>query len=54
MLDELDKKYPIYDLKNNKGYPTKKHIEAIEKYGIVSEHRKTFNPVCQHLNHIYK
>ncbi len=52
MLDELDKIYPMYDLKNNKGYPTKKHIEAIEKYGIVEEHRKTFHPVSKHLNHI--
>lgn len=51
MLDQLDKKYPCYDLKHNKGYPTKKHIEAIEKYGIVEEHRKTFSPVCFHLNH---
>lgn len=52
MLDELDKIYPMYDLKNNKGYPTKKHMEAIEKYGIVEEHRKTFNPVSKHINHI--
>lgn len=54
MLDDLDKIYPMYDLKNNKGYPTKKHIEAIEQYGIVEEHRKTFNPVSKHLNHINK
>lgn len=52
MMKLLDKKYPMYDLKNNKGYPTKKHIEAIEKYGIIDEHRKTFNPVYNHLNHI--
>ncbi len=51
MLDQLDKIYPMYDLKNNKGYPTKKHIEAIEKYGITEEHRKTFHPVSKHLNH---
>jgi len=44
---ELDKKYPMYDLKNNKGYPTKKHIEAIEKYGIIKEHRKTYEPVAK-------
>ena len=40
MLDELDKKYPMYDFKDNKGYPTKKHLEAIKKYGILPEHRK--------------
>lgn len=45
MLYKLDEKYPMYDFKNNKGYPTKKHVEAIKKYGIIKEHRKTFKPV---------
>lgn len=45
MMIELDKKYPMYGFKNHKGYPTKKHIEAIEKYGILDSHRKTFKPV---------
>ena len=45
MMDELDKEYPMYDFKSNKGYPTKKHIEAIEKYGILKEHRKTYAPI---------
>ena len=45
MMYELDKKYPMYDLKNNKGYGTKKHIEAIEKYGVTKYHRLTFKPV---------
>ena len=49
MLDELDKKYPMYDFKHNKGYPTKKHVEAIEKYGIIKEHRKTFKPVSDYV-----
>ena len=49
MLDELDKKYPMYDFKNNKGYPTKKHLEAIKKYGIIDEHRKSFGPVSEYL-----
>ena len=53
MMDELDKKYPEYNFKKNKGYPTKAHKEAIEKYGILKEHRKTFKPVCDHLNHYY-
>ena len=52
MMEELDKKYPMYGFKDNAGYGTKKHIEAIEKYGIISEHRKTFKPVCYHLDHI--
>lgn len=45
MLIELDKKHPEYDFKHNKGYGTKKHIEAIYKYGVLKEHRKTFEPI---------
>ncbi len=49
MLYELDKKYPMYDFKDNKGYPTKKHLEAIDKYGIINEHRKSYGPVKNYL-----
>lgn len=42
---ELDKKYPLYGFKKHKGYPTKSHIDAIKKYGILPEHRKTFKPI---------
>ena len=45
MLYELDKEYPMYDLKNNKGYGTKKHLEALKKYGITKYHRLSFKPV---------
>lgn len=48
MMYELDKIYPIYDLKNNKGYGTKKHMEAIKTYGITKYHRVTFKPVGQY------
>jgi ribonuclease HII len=40
---EQDKKFPLYDWKNNKGYPTKKHRLAIQKYGINPIHRKSFS-----------
>lgn len=53
MMYELDKKYPMYKFAKNKGYPTKDHIEAIVKYGILKEHRKTFKPVTEHVNRIY-
>lgn len=53
MMLELDKKYPEYNFKSNMGYGTKAHIEAINKYGIINEHRKTFKPVSEHLDHIY-
>ncbi len=49
MLYKLDKKYPMYDFKNNKGYPTKKHIEAINKYGIIKEHRRSYKPVSDYI-----
>jgi len=45
MLYELDEKYPMYDFKNNKGYGTKKHLEAIDKYGVIDEHRRSYSPV---------
>lgn len=45
MLIELDKKYPMYNYKKNKGYPTKEHLEAINKYGINEYYRKTYGPV---------
>lgn len=50
MMYELDIKYSNYDFKNNKGYGTKTHIEAIKKYGVLKEHRKTFRPVCDYIN----
>ena len=40
---KLDKKYPNYLWKKNKGYPTKSHREAIKKIGITKFHRKTFS-----------
>ena len=43
---ELDKKYPQYNIKKNKGYGTKDHLEALEKYGPVKHlHRYTYAPV---------
>ena len=52
MLYELDKEYPMYDLKNNKGYGTKKHIEAIKKYGITKYHRLSYKPVSDYKDKI--
>lgn len=47
MMDEIDMEYPMYDIKNNKGYGTKKHLEAIKKYGITKYHRLSFKPVYE-------
>lgn len=50
MLDLMDTEYPMYDLKHNKGYGTKKHMEALKKYGACKYHRKSFSPVKSVLN----
>ena len=49
ILDELDKKYPMYGYKNHKGYPTKAHLEALEKYGITEKKKKSYKPVQKFL-----
>lgn len=42
-MGKLDEEYPQYDWKSNKGYPTKKHRDAIRKFGTTPYHRRTFN-----------
>ncbi len=54
MLYEIDKEYPMYDLKNNKGYGTKRHIEAIKEYGITKYHRLSYKPVSDYKDKINK
>ena len=49
ILYDIDKKYPEYDFKSHKGYPTKKHFEAIEKYGLIDGYRKTYGPVQNYI-----
>jgi len=42
-MNELAKEYPQYDWQKNKGYPTKKHREAIRQYGTTPYHRMSYN-----------
>lgn len=42
---ELDKEYPMYEFKKNKGYGTKSHLQALDKYGITKHHRMSYAPV---------
>ena len=42
-MNKLADEYPQYDWLSNKGYPTKKHREAIKQYGITPYHRKSYN-----------
>ena len=42
-MNQLAEEYPQYDWHSNKGYPTKKHREAIKQFGITPYHRKSYN-----------
>ena len=42
-MNQLHEEYPYYDWINNKGYPTKKHRDAIAKYGVTPYHRLSYN-----------
>ena len=42
-MNRLAEEYPQYDWLSNKGYPTKKHREAIRQYGITPYHRRSYN-----------
>lgn len=44
-MDKMDIKYPNYGFKHHKGYCTKEHLEALEKYGPCEIHRKSFAAV---------
>ena len=46
LMYDLDKIYPMYGFASHKGYPTKKHIQAIEKYGVIKDiYRLTYKPI---------
>lgn len=48
---EFAKRYPQYHLDKHKGYASKAHTTAIYEYGILPEHRKSFNPMRTILQH---
>ena len=45
IMYDLDKEHPEYGFKDHKGYPTKKHLENLKKYGILENYRLTYKPV---------
>lgn len=47
LMLEYDCQYPEYGFARHKGYPTKEHLEMIQKYGICPLHRLSFAPVRQ-------
>ncbi len=48
LISSLAEQYPEYDLAKNKGYPTAKHLAALEAHGVSPLHRKSFAP-CKKL-----
>lgn len=48
-MDKIHEEYPMYNWKQNKGYPTKEHREAIAKYGASPYHRKSFRLLPEQL-----
>jgi ribonuclease HII len=49
LMNTLHLEYPMYNWKQNKGYPTKEHREAIRKYGLTKYHRKSFRQLPEQL-----
>lgn len=49
-MEKMYVKYPNYGFKKNKGYGTKAHMEALEKYGPCPIHRKTYAPVSKYFS----
>ena len=48
-METIHEEFPMYNWKQNKGYPTKAHREAIRKYGITKYHRKSFRLLPEQL-----
>lgn len=50
MMDEEGKIHPEYGFERHKGYPTKAHVDAVKKYGVLSDYRRTFEPIKSIIN----
>ncbi len=48
-MDKIHEEFPMYNWKQNKGYPTKEHREAIRKYGVTKYHRLSFRLLPEQL-----
>ncbi|MGB5419133.1 ribonuclease HII [Algibacter sp.] len=48
-MEQIHEEFPMYNWKQNKGYPTKEHRAAIKKYGITKYHRKSFRLLPEQL-----
>ena len=54
MMVELHQQYPDYGFDRHKGYPTKDHLQAIQSFGVLDQHRRSFKPVRQCLEGLIK
>ncbi len=52
IMEEYDRQYPEYEFAKHKGYPTKRHLELLEKYGVLPFYRKSYRPVARLLEEI--
>lgn len=48
-MERIHEEYPMYNWKQNKGYPTKEHRKAIQQFGVTKYHRKTFRLLPEQL-----
>ena len=53
-MEEIHEEFPMYNWKKNKGYPTKEHRAAIQKYGATKYHRKSFKLLPDQLSFSFK
>ncbi len=49
-MEKIHLDFPQYDWHKNKGYPTKKHREAIKEFGVTPHHRKSFRLLPEQLS----
>ena len=54
IMRDLARQFPQYDWDKNAGYPTKSHLQAIEKYGINQHYRKSFGPIKERIKNEIK
>ncbi|WP_352337626.1 ribonuclease HII [Psychrobacter sp. 16-MNA-CIBAN-0192] len=47
---QLDAQYPQYGIAKHKGYPTKAHMQAIDEFGVLPEHRRSYAPIKKALD----
>lgn len=48
-MEKIHEEFPMYNWKQNKGYPTKEHRKAIQQFGVTKYHRKTFRLLPEQL-----